>query len=195
MRALIVLAHPVAESFAHAAAARVGATLEARGMSVDLLDLYADDFDPRLSAAERRAYFTPGFDAADCAPYGRRLQAARKLVFIFPQWWFGVPAILKGFFDRALAPGVAFAHQKGGGLTPLLTHIDALWAVSSTGSPWFVTNLIAGDPARRDIARGVKPWICPKASFRSLTLHGMDAMTRERGARFLDRLEREFQRF
>ena len=195
MRALIVLAHPLQDSFTHAAAARVTATLERRGMMVDLIDLYADDFDPRLTAGERRAYFTPPHDWSAVENYAARLRQAQKLVFAFPQWWFGPPAILKGFFDRALAPGVAFAHAPGGGLTPLLAHISALWVVSSTGAPWWVARLYMGDPARRLIARGVRPWVCPKASFRMMTLHHMDRMTPDRAAKFLDRLEREFARF
>jgi NAD(P)H dehydrogenase (quinone) len=195
MRTLIVVAHPLAESFTHAAALRVKATLERRGHTVDLIDLYADDFDPRLTAAERRAYFEPPHDFSAVASYVAHLRQAQKLVFVFPQWWFDAPAILKGFFDRALAPGVAFEHRPGGGLTPLLTQIDALWVVSSTGAPWWIARLYMGDPVRRLIARGVRPWISPKAKFRMLTLHGMDQFTRAKGEAFLERLEQEFLRF
>ncbi len=195
MRTLIVVAHPLAESFTHAAAARVKATLERRGLDVDLIDLYADDFDPRLTAAERRAYFAPVHDTDAVANYVERLRAAQKLVFVFPQWWFGPPAIMKGFFDRVIAPGVAFEHRPGGAPTPLLTHIDALWAVSSTGAPWWIVRLFMGDPVRRQIARGVRPWICPRAKFRMLTLHDMDHFSLAKGAAFLDRLEREFREF
>jgi NAD(P)H dehydrogenase (quinone) len=195
VRTLIVIAHPLQHSFTHAAAARVAATLERRGATVDLIDLYADDFDPRLTAVERRAYFTPPHELGAIENYAARLRAAQKLVLVFPQWWFGPPAILKGFFDRAFAPGVAFAHAPGGGLIPLLTHIDALWAISSTGAPWWVARLYMGDPARRLIARGVRPWVCPKASFRMMTLHDMDRMTPDRAAKFLDRLERAFEKF
>lgn len=195
MRTLIVLAHPLSESFAHAAAGRIRATLEGRGFEIDLMDLYAEGFDPRLAAHERRAYFTPPYDVGAIAPYASRLQASQKLVLVFPQWWFGVPAILKGFFDRALAPGVAFEHRPGSRLTPLLTQIDAFWIVTSTGAPWWATRLVMGDPVRRQLARGVKPWICPKARFRMLSLHDMDRMTPRRGEKFLTRLEQEFKRF
>ncbi|VTZ27262.1 NAD(P)H dehydrogenase (fragment) [Methylocella tundrae] len=95
-------------------------------------------------------------------------------MLVFPQWWFDAP---------------------GGGLTPLLTQIDALWVVSSTGAPWWAARLVMGDPVRRQIARGVKPWICPKATFRMLTLHNMDRFTPAKGSVFLDRLEQAFQRF
>ena len=67
--------------------------------------------------------------------------------------------------------------------------------VSSTGAPWWVACLYMGDPVRRLIARGLKPWICPGATFRMLTLHDMDHFTLARGQAFLDRLERAFARF
>ena len=156
MRVLLVVAHPLDNAFAKAAAARIRATLERRGIEVDI-----------LTGAERRGYFTTPYDSKAVAGYVARLRLAEKLVFVFPQWWFNVPAILKGFFDRVLVPGVAFDHVSGGGpLIPRLTHIDALWVVSSTGAPWWVTRLYMGDPVRRQIARSIKPLVSRKASFR-----------------------------
>jgi hypothetical protein len=61
LRALLVIAHPLDNAFAKAAAERIRAMLERRGIEVDMIDLYADNFDPRLAGAERRGYFTaPG---------------------------------------------------------------------------------------------------------------------------------------
>src|SRR6202022_3160582 len=121
---LLVVPHPLDNAFAKAAAAHIRATLERRGIEVDMIDLYADDFDPRLTGAERRGYFTPPYDSKAVAGYVARLMLAEKLVFVFPQWWFNVPAILKGFFDRVLVPGVAFDHPSGGGpLIPRLNHV------------------------------------------------------------------------
>ena len=163
MRALLVVTHPLDNAFAKAAAERIRAMLERRGIEVATIDLYADDFDP--------GYFTTPYDSRAVAGYVARLRLAEKLVFVFPQWWFNVPAILKGFFDRVLVPGVAFDHASGGGpLIPRLTHVNALWVVSSTGALWWVTRLYMGDPVRRQMARGIKPLVGRKASFRMLTL-------------------------
>ena len=62
MRALLIVAHPLDNSFAKAAATRIRTTLERRGVEVDTIDLYADDFDPRLTGAERSGYFTPPYN-------------------------------------------------------------------------------------------------------------------------------------
>src|SRR5215471_19168282 len=115
MRILLVLAHPLPESFAASIARTAREALLARGHAVDLLDLYREDFDPRLTAAERAGYFDAPYDVSGVAGLVARLKAAEGLVLVFPQWWFGFPAILKGFFDRVLAPGVAFSHDTSGG--------------------------------------------------------------------------------
>ncbi|SFK71632.1 NAD(P)H-dependent oxidoreductase [Methylocapsa palsarum] len=195
MRVLLIVAHPLDDSFAKAATARVRSTLERRGMEVDLIDLYADGFDPRLTGDERRGYFASPYDFGAVEGYVDRLKAADKLALVFPQWWFNMPAILKGFFDRVFVPGVAFDHGPGGGLIAGLTNIDALYVVSSTGAPWWYVRLYMGDPARRQIGRGMRGVLNPKSRFRMLTLHDMDKMTTERACAFLDRVERAFLKF
>jgi putative NADPH-quinone reductase len=193
MRALLVVAHPLDDSFTKAAARRIARTFETRGLEVDLLDLYAEGFDPRLTEAERRSYFATCYYSTGVRTYVDRLERARKLVLVFPQWWFGVPAILKGFFDRVLAPGAAFDLPVGGGMpAPRLGGLDSLVVVTSTGAPWWITKLYMGDPVRRQIARGIKPFVNPKARFRMFALHDMDHMTRSRAEAFLDRIERAF---
>jgi NAD(P)H dehydrogenase (quinone) len=195
MPVLLIVAHPLETAFTKAAAARIRASLERRGIPVDVIDLYKDRFDPCLTSAERQAYFTPGYDTSAVADYVRRVKAAEKLVFVFPQWWFNVPAILKGFLDRVFVPGVAFEQAPGGPLVPRLNHVTDVFVVTSTGAPWWATKLYMGDPVRRQFKRGVTASVTPRARFRMLTLHDMDKMTEARANAFLDRLEQAFNRF
>jgi NAD(P)H dehydrogenase (quinone) len=195
MRALLVVAHPLEKSFAQSAARRIATTLARRGIEVDVLDLYAEKFDPCLTAAERSSYFTPAYDSSAVRPVLDRLERAEKLALVFPQWWFGVPAILKGFFDRVLVPGAAFDPPDGGGMPIPRLRLESLYVVSSTGAPWWITKLVMGDPVRRQIGRGIKPYIAPKARFRMFTLHDMDHISEPRAATFLDKVERAFAKF
>lgn len=193
---LVVLAHPLPQSFTASAARIVVETLEAAGNTVDLLDLYAEDFDPRLTVAERAAYMEPGYDTASVAPLVRRLQAADGLVLVFPQWWFNLPAIMKGFIDRVFVPGVAFSHDKAGGrIVPLLANIKTFWIVTSTGSPWWVVHLYMGNPLRRLMKRGVAAFCARKLDFRMVTLHDMDRADDARRREFLQRLRHALARF
>ena len=154
MHILLVLAHPLAESFAAAVAGAARETLEEAGHTVDVLDLYRENFDPRLTAAERAGYFDIPYNSSGVANLVARLKAAEGLILVFPQWWFNFPAILKGFFDRVLAPGVAFSHDPSGGrLLPRLSNIKLLWALTTTGSPWWMVQLYMGNPVRRLLRR------------------------------------------
>src|SRR5271155_1441936 len=122
MRVLVLFAHPLADSF-HAVLHRtVLVALREAGHHVDDCDLYAEGFDPVLSAEERRHYHDPAVNRAPVASYVARIEAAEALVVCFPTWCFGPPAILKGFFDRVLVPGLAFRIENGRVL-PGLTHI------------------------------------------------------------------------
>ncbi|MBX4953000.1 NAD(P)H-dependent oxidoreductase [Rhizobium binae] len=191
MRILLVLAHPLQESFAASVARTAGEALEASGHVVDLLDLYAEDFDPRLTEAERRAYFDVPYDTSAVADIVARLRSADGLVLVFPQWWFNFPAILKGFFDRILAPGVAFIHDAAGGrIVPELTNISLLFALTTTGSPWWLVQLYMGNPVRRLLKRGIANFCSKKLVFRMLSLHDMDRATEARRQAHLERVRK-----
>ncbi|WP_018235162.1 NAD(P)H-dependent oxidoreductase [Ensifer sp. BR816] len=196
MRILMVLAHPLEDSFAASVARAAKETLEGRGHRVDLLDLYREGFDPRLTIAERGSYFAERgsyfaerYDASDVAGWIERLKAAEGLVLVFPQWWFNFPAILKGFFDRVFAPGVAFEHDPAGGrIVPRLTNIRLFWALTTTGSPWWVVRLYMGDPVRRLLKRGIAAFCSKDVDFRMISLHDMDRATEAKRKHHLERV-------
>ncbi|MDC9808766.1 MULTISPECIES: NAD(P)H-dependent oxidoreductase [Rhizobium] len=191
MRILLVLAHPLPESFAASVARTAREALEASGNVVDLIDLYAEDFDPRLSEAERRGYFDTPYDTSAVADIVARLKAAEGLVLVFPQWWFNFPAVLKGFFDRIFAPGVAFTHDAAGGrIVPQLTNIRLLYALTTTGSPWWLVQLYMGNPVRRLLKRGIAAFCSKKLVFRMLSLHDMDRATEARRKAHLERVRK-----
>lgn len=191
MRILLVLAHPLEESFAASVAGTVRRRLEANGHAVDLLDLYREGFDPRLTPSERARYFEPGYDPSEAEPFVSRLKEAEGLVLVFPQWWFNFPAILKGFFDRVFAPGVAFENDPAGGrIQPRLGNIRLFWAFSTTGSPWWVVHLYMGNPVKRLLKRGIAAFCAKGLDFRMVSLHDMDRASEEKRKAHLARVER-----
>lgn len=191
MRILLVLAHPLEDSFAAAVAKVARETLAAGGHEVDLLDLYREGFDPSLSEAERRGYFDQPYDASDVDNIVTRLRAAEGLILVFPQWWFNFPAILKGFFDRAFAPGVAFTHDPAGGrIVPQLTNIRLFWALTTTGSPWWIVHFYMGNPVRRLLKRGIAAFCARRLNFRMLALHDMDRVTEAGRKAHLERVRK-----
>jgi len=189
MKLLLVIAHPLEDSFTFAVAQAARSALTAKGHAVDWLDLYRIDFDPRLTASERRGYFDLPYDASDVADHVARLQAAEGLILVFPSWWFGFPAILKGWFDRVFAPDVAFEHPPGGGpITRKLTNIRLLCALTTAGSPGWMVRLVMGDPVRRLLKRGIAPLCARDVRFRMLSLLDFDRSTERRRLAHLDKV-------
>jgi putative NADPH-quinone reductase len=196
MRVLVLYAHPLADSFAAALHQSVLAALRRGGHEVDDCDLYAEGFMPVLSAAERRLYNTPTPDLSGVADHVARLRAAEALVLCFPTWWYGMPAILKGYFDRVWAQGVAFRLPEGGGaILPALTNIKKLWVVTTYGAPWWLIRLVLRDPVRAVILGGLARLCGRRTRTRFLALHNIDGASRARCAAFLARVERAFARF
>lgn len=190
MRLLLILAHPLWDSYTAKVASTARESLVASGHEVDWLDLYQEDFDPRLTDAERASYFAESYDGSAVAPLIARLQAAEGIVLVFPQWWFGFPAILKGYFDRVFAPGVAFAHGKAGGILPRLTNIRLVYALTTTGSPWWMVRLVLGDPVRRVLKRGLASMCAKGVDVRMLSLHDMDRIGDGKRLLHLERVRR-----
>ena len=193
MRVLVVLAHPLQGSFAASVAREVMDTLASKGHQAELLDLYADDFDPRLTADERSRVLDSAYDSTTVAPYAAALKQAEALILVFPQWWFNLPAILKGYIDRVFVPGVAY-DLDGGRLVPGLPDIKHFWVFTSTGSPWWVVHFYMGNPVRRLLKRGVAAFCAKGLDFRMLTLHDMDHCTQSKRTAFLAKIRKTVER-
>ena len=194
MRVLVIYAHPDPDSLNGAIHREILSALSAAGHEVDDIDLYADGFDPVLSAAERRDYFEPERNRARVTDYAARIEAAEGLVFCFPTWCLGPPAILKGFFDRVMVPGVSFRLEDDGSLSPNLQRIRRVAAVVTYGRSrgilwWF------GDPPRRMMTRYIRWFVSRKARIRYLGLYDLHKPDRVRCEKFLQRVAKEMSGF
>src|SRR5512138_2128197 len=110
MKISVILAHPDAQSFNHAIANRVVSQLRQNGHDVSFRDLHREKFDPRLPSGEiSRDAHLPAEIAAHC----EEIRTADGIVIVHPNWWGQPPAILKGWIDRVIRPGVAYEFLAG----------------------------------------------------------------------------------
>lgn len=183
MRVLVLYAHPLGDSFCAALHRTTVEALRASGQEVDDLDLYAERFDPVLSAEERVRYHDTACNRAAVEPYVRRLLAAEALVLVTPVWNFGYPAILKGFLDRVFLPGVSF-EMVGDSYRTTLHDVRKLAVVTTYGATR-LRAFLAGDPPRRLATRVLRAVIRPGAPVAYIALYDMNAARAERRTRFL----------
>ena len=189
MRVLHLYCHPLATSFHAAIRSRALAGLAAAGHEVDLVDLYAEGFDPVLTAEGRARYHDEARNRLGLEDYVRRLTAADALVVQFPTWCFGPPAMLKGFFDKLFMPGVAFDLSDPARARPLLGNIRRVAGVTTYGRPrlhaWYV-----GDPPRKLVTRYLRWFVARDARVGYHTLYHLNVATAAQRAAYLDRVER-----
>lgn len=185
MNCLVVLSHPLPQSLNRHFADLAVAELTAAGHTVTLLDLYEAQFDPRLSPAERASYYGGPFDGSALHAQIAALRQAEMLVLVFPTWWFGLPAMLKGWIDRLFAPGIAYDHANDyGPIKPLLGKLRHVVAITTLGSPIWVDWLVMRRPVRRILKWGVFGACAPKARFAMLSFYGAEKPQRQQVERF-----------
>jgi NAD(P)H dehydrogenase (quinone) len=185
MRTLVVYCHPCPESFNAAVKDTVVETLQQGGHDVRLIDLYADGFDPVMSADERRGYHDEGENVLPVAEHVAAINWCEMLVFVYPTWWFGLPAMLKGWLDRVWVPHVTFAMPtETDGMKPKMQHIKKIGVVTTCGATWLISKLM-GEPGRKTLLRGMKALCAPGCKSMYLAHYQMDTSTPDSRARYL----------
>jgi NAD(P)H dehydrogenase (quinone) len=131
MKIALVLAHPSSASYGAALAKTCAQALGEAGADVIVRDLYAMDFDPRLTAAELAG--AGQRPEADVVAERSLLSAVDGLLLVYPLWFNGPPAILKGYVDRVLSAGFGY-QPTAHGADPLLVG-KTLMSVTTSGAP------------------------------------------------------------
>ncbi|MBN8534942.1 MAG: NAD(P)H-dependent oxidoreductase [Rhizobiales bacterium] len=179
MKILLVYCHPNPASFTASVKDTALSALQASGHEVDVLDLYAEGFEPVMSREERLGYHTPGENRAPVASHLDRVKAAEGLLFVYPTWWYAQPAMLKGWLERVLIPHETFTMPEGNQpIRGLMTNIRFLGALTSLGSPkwwWW----IMGRPGQRILLTGIRALCAPRCRTFWLALHRIDVVGEE----------------
>lgn len=193
MRILIVFCHPYEKSNAAGLFDCARATLQANGHDLQIIDLHRDGFDPVLRRDEWLDYFSkPEKNIAALNDHVEKLRWAEGLVLIYPTWMYGPPAMLKGWMERVLLPGVAFevAPKKNARIVGGLNNIRYFLTITTSGSPRWWLRLVR-DPGRNMIMRAMRILFHPNCRMRWLQLCDMDHASDSKRGGFRRKVERE----
>ena len=196
MRALIVYCHPKEGSFNSAIRDLVVEKLNTHGAELRVVDLYAREFDPTLSPHDLDVYEDANQNTLAVAEDVENLKWCDTLIFVYPTWWYGLPAMLKGWLDRVMVPEVAFLmpSPERKNIARGLDHITRLGVFTTCGASRWLTFLV-GAPGKRTLFRGVG-FLCAKPLKKAFAAHYlMDASTPESRKAHLDRVAKTMDRF
>ncbi len=138
---------------------------------------------------ERRGYHTPGDNEIPVAEHLANLRWCEAVLFHYPTWWFGLPAMLKGWLDRVLVPHATFAlptatePMRGG-----LKNIRRVSIITTAGAPLLHSKFI-GEPGRRTILRGVRALCARRCRTDYLVLYRIDTADAAKRAAFIARAQ------
>lgn len=184
MHASVILAHPDPTSFSHAIASAACEQLISNGYDLNVHDLYEEGFNPLLSAHESRVWQS---DDALVEQHCHEIAHADAIVLIHPNWWGQPPAILKGWVDRVLRPGVAYAwgdHDRGEGIPDGLLRAKAAIVFNTANTPTEREAVVFGNPLDllwRDCIFG----LCGVATFNRRVFTVMTTSTADQRAAWL----------
>ena len=135
MRTLIILGHPDKKSFCQSIADQYEKGAREKGGDVERINLFDLSYNLNLKSGYRNSQNLE----ADLIEAQRLIKWANQLVIIYPVWWGGVPALLKGFIDRTFLPGFAFKYRENSTeWDKLLTGKKARLFVTSDAPAWWL---------------------------------------------------------
>lgn len=195
MHTLVVYCHPDPGSLCAALHTTVLSALVEGGHRYCSLDLYAENFNACLSRDEWLASTRPDRAQPHADPsldfHVQALLEAEHLVFVFPVWMSGPPAMLKGWLDRVWRPGVAFlrARRPGGLPRPGLARLRRITVVTTANAPRWWTWIL-GNPNRRLFSRALRACCTHTCRLSWLQAHALPSSSPAQRAAFIDRVRR-----
>jgi NAD(P)H dehydrogenase (quinone) len=198
VKVLVVLAHPSQESFVSFLSSEVIAELGSGGHEVRHHDLWAENFNPLFTPYERLNHVGDVAEKLQHLPELRQhiedLQWCDTLVLVYPTWWSGQPAMLKGWFDRVLMNGVAWVLPEGAArIRPLLTNVRRLVVVTTHGSSKLV-NALEGESGKRTVFRSVRLMLHRRVRCEWIAMYGVDNATLKQREKFSSHVRRRVRR-
>jgi putative NADPH-quinone reductase len=174
---------------------KVSDTLADCGHSVSVIDLYAVGYSPTMTRDELAAYptSTPAIDPM-VIEHTRLIQECSAIVFVYPTWWSSMPAILKGWIDRTILPGVAFSvDPETLKLQPELTNVRRLIGITTFGGPR-LASLVVRDNGSKIVTRSLRAICHRRCRTTWLRLFNTDSSTSAERETFLQRVERTIRK-
>ena len=193
MRLLVVFCHPDPDSYGSALYRVACESLRAAGHELRCIDLYAERFDPVFTLEEKQSYLSDtARNIAGVASHVDALRWAEGWVAVYPSWFYGLPAMFKGWLERVWLPGVAFtvAKAKQQRIGGQLSNIRLFVGITASGAPWWWLKLI-GDPGRSLLMKGLRPLYAKGCRRHWLQLYNMNHVTEAERAAFIERVRKE----
>ena len=198
MKTLIIYYHPHEGSFCSAIRDAVISGLEVGKHEYKLVDLGLDEFDPVMRAKDLKVFAMAGrigeegLEGVDpiVLKYMKKLRWAEHIVMIFPIWWMSMPAMMKGFVDKVIFPGVVYK-MEGGNLVSMLSGLKQVTIITTMNTPSDVYKSMFNNSIEGSLIKGTFNKIGIH-DIRWISLNMVKQVGDEKRWVWLDEIETEF---
>lgn len=194
MRIAIVFNHPYDGSFCNAILNAVIKGLQKNNHEIDLIHLDKENFNPVMTSADLKAFRDKKPIDPKVIEYKQRLEKADHLIFIFPIWWELMPAMMKGFIDKVIFPGVAYdyTNKENTRMKPLLTNIKSVTLITTMITPKWLYFLLFGNAIKKAFMMGTF-WKMGYKNRKWISFNQVKSVTQEKRVKWLAKLENRFE--
>lgn len=195
MNILIVFNHPYEGSYCNSLLNAVQKGLQMASHTIDLIHLDHEKFNPVMSAQDLRAFRDRKPVDYQVINYQERLQNADHLIFIFPIWWELMPALMKGFIDKVIFPGLAYDYSNASNtrMKPLLKNIKGVTVITTMNTPGFIYRWLFGNAIQKALIRGTF-WKLGYKNRKWISFNRVKMVSQEKREEWLQKLEKQFSR-
>lgn len=190
---LVISAHPDPASFNAAIRNTISSVLERSRQPFEMIDLYANAYNPVLSLQELK-----GEISEETKAYQEKIKRADVILFLFPVWWFRAPAILEGFFDKVFIPGFAYRFKKiigkFGMPVPLLREKRVL-AIITHGAPALPVKILYVNAVKYRFLLGFLSFCFYLWRCRIIQLWAVPFVSQKKRVRYLKKVERVLENY
>ncbi len=193
MKTVIVFNHPYEGSYCNAVLDSVTRGLRTANHDIDLIYLDKDGFNPVMTAEDLKAFRDKKPIDPKVIEYKNRLEKADHVVFIFPIWWELMPAMMKGFIDKVIFPGVAYDYVNGSNtkMKPLLTNIKGVTVVTTMNTPRVLYRLVFGNAVKKALMTGTF-WKLGYKNRKWISFNMVKQVSDEKRKLWLEQIEKTF---
>jgi len=157
MKVVIIFNHPYEGSYCSSVLTSVIAGIQKAGHEADIIHLDKEAFNPVMSAEDLKGFVHGKASDPKVLEYQQRMNDADHLVFIFPVWWELMPAMMKGFIDKVIFPGVFYDNDRSGRIPKMVKKmktVKSITVITTMNTPLLMYRLLFGNAIKKALFTG-----------------------------------------
>ncbi|MFT3738682.1 MAG: NAD(P)H-dependent oxidoreductase [Breznakibacter sp.] len=195
MKIVIVFNHPYEKSYCNEILNSAIRGLQKANHEVDVINLDKDKFNPVMTSEDLQAFRNKNPIDPKVIEYKNKLEKADHIVLIFPIWWELMPALMKGFIDKVIFPGVAYDYINGSNtkMKPLLANIKGVTVITTMNTPSILYRIVFGNAIQKALMRGTF-WKLGYKNRKWISFNMVKSVSAQKRKLWLTKIEKIFAR-